>query len=101
MFPGALEALRLALGAQLGAEVQIVPLDAALNRPRLLAEILRDGRPLVDRGEAWPRLQAQATHTQILAEVSGEESREEARRALHYFREVSAARAESPVGARS
>jgi predicted nucleotidyltransferase len=96
--PGALEALRLRLGARLPAEVQVVPADAVLDNPRLMAEVLRDGRPLVDRERAWPLLQAQARQAQVLADRSGDESREGARAALGYFQELAAARAQSPVG---
>jgi hypothetical protein len=69
-----------------------------LDNPRLMAEVLRDGRPLVDRERAWPLLQAQARQAQVLADRSGDESREGARAALGYFQELAAARAQSPVG---
>jgi predicted nucleotidyltransferase len=96
--PGALEALRLRLGARLPVEVQVVPTDAVLDNPRLLAEVLRDGRPLVDRERAWSLLQAQARQAQALVDRLGDESREGARAALGYFQELAAARAQSPVG---
>jgi predicted nucleotidyltransferase len=98
-FPGALEALRLRLSGQLPAEVQLVPLSVARHNPRLLSEVLRDGRPLVDREQSWSRLRAQADQTQAQAERLGGESREGARAALGYFQELAAARARSPVGA--
>lgn len=97
-FPGALEALRLRVSARLPGEVQIVPADAVLNNPRLLAEVSRDGRPLVDRERAWLSLQAQARQAQVLADRLGDESREGARVALGYFQELAAARVQSPVG---
>jgi predicted nucleotidyltransferase len=96
--PGALEALRLRLSARLPVEAQIVPSDAILDNPRLLAEVSRDGRPLVDRERAWPWLRAQAGQAQVLADRLGDESREGARAALDYFQELAAARAQSPVG---
>jgi predicted nucleotidyltransferase len=96
--PGALEALRLRLSARLPAEVQIVPPDAVLDNPRLLAEVLRDGRPLVDREQAWPLLQVRARQTRVLVDRLGDESREGARAALGYFQELAAVRAQSPVG---
>ncbi len=96
--PGALEALRLRLSARLPVEVQIVPSDAVLDNPRLLAEVSRDGRPMVDRDRAWPLLQARARRAQVLADRLGDESREGARAALGYFQELAAARAQSPVG---
>jgi predicted nucleotidyltransferase len=99
--PGALEALRLRLGRQLPVEVQLVPLEAALRNPRLLSEILRDGRPLVDREQVWSRLRAQAGQTRAQADQMAGELREEAHAALGYFQELAAARARSAVGAGS
>jgi predicted nucleotidyltransferase len=96
-FPGALEALRLRLNRRLPAEVQIVSSDAARRNPRLLAEVLRDGRPLVDRERSWPRLLAQAGQARAQADQLGDESREGARAALGYFQELAAARAQSPI----
>lgn len=40
----------------LGLRVQLVELDAAERAPLLLADVLRDGRVLVDRDEEWERL---------------------------------------------
>jgi hypothetical protein len=99
--PGALEALRQRLSRQLPTEVQIVPLEGARRNPRLLSEVLRDGRPLVDREQAWLRLQAQAKQTQAQADQLGGELREGAQAALGYFQELAAARARSPVAAGS
>ncbi|MGH2903386.1 MAG: nucleotidyltransferase family protein [Solirubrobacteraceae bacterium] len=98
-FPGALEALRKRLDQQLPVEVQLVPLAGARRNPRLLTEILRDGRPLVDRERLWPRLRAQAWRTEAQADQMGGESREQARAALGYFQALAAARAQSPVTA--
>jgi predicted nucleotidyltransferase len=95
--PGALEALRQRLSGQLSDDLQLVPLGAALDSPRLLVEILRDGRPLVDRADAWPRLQAQARQTQVLADRLAEESDAGARAAIGYFQELAATRAQSPL----
>lgn len=39
-----------------GRDVQVVVLDDALDAPLLLADILRDGRVLVDRDGEWTRL---------------------------------------------
>jgi predicted nucleotidyltransferase len=100
-FPSALEALRLRLSRQLPVEIQLVPLEAARRNPSLLSEVLRDGRPLVDRELVWPDLQAQANRTQAQADQLGGELHEEARAALGYFQELAAARARSPVGAGS
>ncbi len=98
-FPGALEALRLRLSRQLPAEVQIVPLKAARSNPRLLTEVLRDGRPLVDRERSWPRLRTQAARAQAQADQLGAERHVEAQAAIGYFRRLAAAHAQSPLGA--
>lgn len=95
--PGALEALRRRLDGHLSGDAQLVPLQAALDSPRLLAEILRDGRPLVDREHAWRRLQARATQAQASADRLADQSRTGAQAALDYFQELTAARARSPV----
>ncbi|HEX3391062.1 MAG TPA: nucleotidyltransferase domain-containing protein [Solirubrobacteraceae bacterium] len=97
--PGALEALRARLSRRLPIEAQLVPLEAAREHPRLLAEVLRDGRPLVDRERAWPRLRAGASQTQARADQLEGESREAARAALGYFQGLAVTRARSPVGA--
>ncbi len=99
--PGALEALRVRLNRQLPAEAQLVSLDDARRNPRLLSEVLRDGRPLVDREQSWSRLQADAEQIDIRADRQASESHEEARAALGYFQRLAAARAHSPVGAGS
>jgi predicted nucleotidyltransferase len=97
--PGALQVLRTRLGARLSTKVQLVPLEAARRNPRLLAELVRDGRPLVDRERSWQRLQAQAGRAGVQADQLGDDLHESARAALSYFRELAAARARSPVGA--
>jgi predicted nucleotidyltransferase len=94
----ALPALRRRLGERVGREVQLVPLGAARRDPRLLAEVLRDGRPLVDRGHIWPQLQARREQTQEQAAFAGRELREEAHAALDYFGRLAAQRATSTVG---
>ncbi len=95
--PGALEALRSRLTARLSVAVQLVPMEAARRNPRLLAEVLRDGRPLIDRGGGWPLLQAQAGLVQAHTERQAEESRQSARAALGYFQTLAATRAQSPI----
>jgi predicted nucleotidyltransferase len=97
--PGALEALRLRLSRRLPVEVQVVSLEGARHNPRLLTEILRDGRPLVDREQAWSRLQALAAQTQAQADRLDDGLRVEAQAAVGYFQRLAAARAHSPVGA--
>lgn len=51
-----LRALRRRLSERLELPVELVALDDAANAPLLLAEVLRDGRVLVDRSETWPKL---------------------------------------------
>lgn len=50
-----------------GRPVQIVELESAEGSPPLLADVLRDGRVLVDRGGAWSRLKRR--EQQILADA--------------------------------
>ena len=88
--PGALDALRQRLGERLQADVDLVPLEAARRDPILLSEVLRDGRPLVDRGGMWPDLQAQRDRTQVQADHSGRELQQDAREALSYFQRLAA-----------
>ncbi len=99
-YPGALEALRRRLNERVNpeVEVQLVPLRAARRDPCLLAEILRDGRPLVDRSRLWPALQTQAEQTQAQADWTGREIHAGARAAVGYFQRLAAARAQSPAG---
>jgi predicted nucleotidyltransferase len=95
----ALHALRRRLGERVGREVQLVPLQAARRDPHLLAEVLRDGRPLVDRGHVWSQLQAQREQTREQAALTGRELREEAHAALDYFQRLATERAPVATGA--
>jgi predicted nucleotidyltransferase len=98
-FPGALEALRVRLNRQLPVvEVQVVPMEGARRNPRLLAEILRDGRPLVDREQSWLRLRARAAQTQAQADRLDDGLRVEAQAAVGYFQRLAAAHAQSSIG---
>jgi predicted nucleotidyltransferase len=90
--PGAEQALRGRLSERLRSEVQLVPLQAARGDPHLLAEVLRDGRPLVDRRDIWPKLQAQREQTREQADLAGRELRQEAQAALGYFQLLAAER---------
>jgi predicted nucleotidyltransferase len=45
-----------ALEAVVGRRVQLVSLEQAADSPLLLADMLRDGRVLIDRDGDWPRL---------------------------------------------
>jgi predicted nucleotidyltransferase len=42
------------LSDRLGVRVDVVRLDDALNAPLLIAEVVREGRVLVDRDGVWP-----------------------------------------------
>lgn len=94
-----LQALRRRLDERLRFEVQVVPLQAAQRDPRLLAEVLRDGRPLVDRGCLWPQLRAQREQTREQADLGGRELRDEAHAALGYFQRLATKRAPVATGA--
>lgn len=97
--PGALEALRARLEERLQARVELVPLKAALREPGLLSDILRDGRPLVDRAGTWPALQAQRRETQVRADRAARELHEEARAAVGYFQRLAAEPSRPPIAA--
>jgi len=57
--PGARLDLRRRLERASGRSVQLVPRRAGRQSPSLLAEVLRDGRPVVDRDCVWPSLLSQ------------------------------------------
>ena len=86
--PGALEGLRLRLQERLPFQVQLTPLRAAQRNPELLLEILRDGRPLVDRAHLWPALKARAGQAQSEADQARSRLQGEAQAALRYFQEL-------------
>jgi predicted nucleotidyltransferase len=44
------------LTEEIGREVHVTSLEAALRSPPLLLDIVREGRPLVDRDGEWPGL---------------------------------------------
>lgn len=56
-----------------GRRVQLVSLDQAREAPLLLADVLREGRVLVDRERDWPRLGRQAK--EIARRAAEEEKR--------------------------
>jgi len=93
------EALRGRLHERVEAEVQLVALRAARRDPHLLAEVLRDGRPLVDRSGLWPALAGEVEQTRAQADRTGREIRAQAEAAVGYFQRLAAARAQSSAGA--
>ncbi len=52
-------ALAARLSERVVTEVQLVELEDAREKPLLLAEVLREGRVLVDRDRFWPGLQGE------------------------------------------
>ena len=54
----AVAALAQRLGDRLGRDVQLVRAEDAERAPGLMIDVLVDGRVLVDRDRAWPRLKA-------------------------------------------
>lgn len=99
--PGAQQALGARLSTRLGQEVHVVALAHAQADPLLMAEISRDGRPLIDRDEAWLRLRAHTAQAEERAAVALDELRAEARSALQYFKWLAAERRSSTVDAQS
>jgi predicted nucleotidyltransferase len=98
--PGALESLHRRLVGDLRSDVELVPMRSAKRDPHLMAEILRDGRPLVDRGDLWPSLQAKRSSTRARAKQEGRTLQTEARAAIGYFQKLAAERAAPvPTGA--
>lgn len=63
-------ALELRLEERLGAKVQVTRLADAQSSAALLAEVLRDGRVLVERGSSWARLRRQ--ERRILREAAAQ-----------------------------
>lgn len=55
------------LSERVGLQLQIVSLEDAQRAPLLLAEVLGEGRVLVDRERVWPRLRAQRANVERAA----------------------------------
>jgi predicted nucleotidyltransferase len=55
------------LAERLGLRVQLVRLEDAQRAPKLLAEVLSEGRVLVDRESMWPQLRQQRTNVERAA----------------------------------
>jgi predicted nucleotidyltransferase len=67
----ALAGLRLRLRRALDKPVHVVSLDQARDSPSLFADILQEGRPLIDRDGMWVKLSAQAGD--VLAQAAQED----------------------------
>lgn len=94
--PGALDGLRARLIKRLHLKVQLVPLEAAERDPQLLEEIVRDGRPLIDRQGTWARLQAERGAIHRRAVSARDELHREALLAIDYFQRLARERASTP-----
>jgi hypothetical protein len=57
---------------ELGRTVQLVELESAEASPLLLADVLRDGRVLVDRDGAWRRLKRREQKVRAAAQAENE-----------------------------
>ncbi len=60
-------ALASRLSERVGLRLQLVTLEDAQRAPLLLAEVLREGRVLVDREHRWPRLRQQRSKVERAA----------------------------------
>ena len=67
--PLAAAELAARLDEKIGASVQVTRLSAAQRSPALLAEALRDGRLLVERGGNWQRLRRRERQIERAAEA--------------------------------
>jgi predicted nucleotidyltransferase len=67
--PGVRLGVRRRLEEATGRSVQLLPLRAAKNSPLLFAEILKEGRPLVDRERLWPSLQLMRSSVERAAKL--------------------------------
>jgi predicted nucleotidyltransferase len=68
----ALSLLTGRLEEEIGRTVQVVELESADESPLLLADVLRDGRVLVDRDGDWRRLRRRARQIDAAAEAENE-----------------------------
>ena len=81
----ALAGLRLRLRRAVNKPVHVVSLDQAQNFPSLLADILQEGRPLIDRDGIWGEMSAQASD---VLEQAAQEDRATAANALNTIAEA-------------
>lgn len=76
------------LEAASGRRVQLVSLEQARGAPLLLADVLRDGRVLVDREHDWARLRGQAAAIERRAFEEGERMERDAWRTPEALSEI-------------
>lgn len=74
--------LQRRLSARTGRPIHIVSLDDAKHSSPLLADVLHDGRVVVDRHVAWRRLQGEQRRVQREAAMEEEATRAGAQRAI-------------------
>lgn len=74
--------LQRRLSARIGRPIHIVSLDDAEQSPLLLVDVLREGRVVVDRRDAWRRLQGKQHRVQRDAAAEEEAVRAGALRAI-------------------
>lgn len=67
-------------------EVQVLELEDAERDPSLLADILEDGRVLVDRDGQWPRLKTREPRVRGAASRADADLSRRAREAVEYLR---------------
>jgi predicted nucleotidyltransferase len=89
--PRALAAMQVRLRHLLGRPVDVVGLEQAETMPTLLADILREGRVLVDRDGLWKRLQERQREILVAAVHEECESARSARETVAAARERIAA----------
>jgi predicted nucleotidyltransferase len=73
----ALSLLTGRLEEALGRPVQAVELESAEQSPLLLADVLRDGRVLIDRDGAWRRLKRREPQVKAAADAENERATDE------------------------
>ncbi len=66
-------------------EVQIVSVDAATTSPSLMADVVRDGRVLVDRDRAWPAWRERAASLRAAASRESADAESRARTEFAYY----------------
>jgi predicted nucleotidyltransferase len=89
--PRALAGLRMRLRAALGRPVDVVGMEQAQTMPTLLADVLREGRVLVDRDGLWDGLLERQTSIYASAEREEEATARRARETVAAARERIAA----------
>jgi predicted nucleotidyltransferase len=68
-----------------GRNVQLVTVAAASTSPLLMADIVEDGRVLVDRANAWPRWRERQSRLRTEADRTQSEAEERARAVFAYY----------------